>query len=448
MDSLFGTTGIRGDAGQLFTDQFCFDLGRAFAKFLATYNHDGPVAIGRDPRESSPRIASSFASGLICSGRSVYDQGIAPVPSMNYILIANPEIVGSAMISGSHIKPHLNGIKFFFDKKEILKEHEQLLQQIYFELKDKIPFKNIQLSDSGKLILSDQARDEYQKMLIYRAKASDVKLKVVVDAGNGSQSKVIPAVLKTLGMDVVEQNTDTDKNFLSRDTEVESDFVDLIQRVKAENADLGMGYDSDGDRVIFVDEQGSFIPGDYSCALIASDLATATIVTPINSSGVAETLGKKVIRTKVGSSQVVAKMIESGAGFGYESNGGGIFPEMLSRDGGRTTIEFINILVGNNIKVSEAIGRLSKFYIVKDKVEYRTELKEKIISEAKLAFKGVKTEEIDGLKIWIDESTWILFRPSANAAEFRVFAESKSKQTSDELLAQGLSFVKKITTVA
>ena len=143
----------------------------------------------------------------------------------------------------------------------------------------------------------------------------------------------MPEVLRLLGLDVVELNASVQGQFYSRDTEVEGDFEELQRVVKNKNADFGIGYDSDGDRVVFIDEKGQFIPGDYSGTLIAREIDTNTVVTPINTSQVIETIGKKVVRTKVGSPYVVAKMEELNAGFGFQANGGGIFKDMRSRDG-------------------------------------------------------------------------------------------------------------------
>src|SRR5690349_10959286 len=113
MTALFGTSGIRGDAEKLFTNQFCFDLGRAFSKFLDHHKLEGVVAVGMDPRGSSPRIKDAFKAGLDYEKREIYDEGACPVPSMCYILQLDDYIVGSVMITGSHIKDYLNGIKFF-----------------------------------------------------------------------------------------------------------------------------------------------------------------------------------------------------------------------------------------------------------------------------------------------------------------------------------------------
>jgi phosphomannomutase/phosphoglucomutase len=232
--------------------------------------------------------------------------------------------------------------------------------------------------------------------------------------------------------------------FLSRDTEVPKDFLELQDKVKLEKADFGVGYDSDGDRCIFINEKGEFIHGDYSATLVAKSIEGDVVVTPVGTSQVIDLIGKKVERTKVGSPYVVEKMKEAGATFGFESNGGGIFKDMLSRDGGRMTITLLNLLKQSGKKLSELVSELPMFYILRDKVQYKWELKDKIINEAKVTFKGIKTQELDGLKIWLDKTTWILFRSSQNAPEFRVFVESDVEGKANDLFKKGIGLVNKL----
>lgn len=441
---LFGSSGIRGDAKEFFTNQTSFDLGRVFAIFLTNHGANGSVVIGMDPRESSPRIKRALISGLIYEKRDISDEGVTPIPSMNWVLKSNSSIAGSVMVSGSHVKPHLNGLKFFAFGEEILKEHEVEIQEIYNLEKEKIKFENISIDTNEPLIEESQAKTSYIEYILSKAKLPFRKMKVVIDAGNGAQSKVAPEILNRLGFEVIELNTNIQDEFMSRDTEVSGDFEELQKKVVSEKAELGIGYDSDGDRVVFIDENGSFISGDYSGSLIAMSIDTEKIVTPVNTSSVAEKTGKELIRTRVGSPFVVGMMKGSGAKFGFEANGGGIFNEMLSRDGGRSTIEFLNLLNAKNMKASELVATLPKYYINRDKIEYEWELKDKILEEAKREFKGIKTDETDGLKIWIDDDTWILFRSSANAPEFRVFVESINEAISKELLDNGMNLVKRI----
>jgi phosphomannomutase/phosphoglucomutase len=194
--------------------------------------------------------------------------------------------------------------------------------------------------------------------------------------------------------------------------------------------------------VVFINEKGEFIIGEYSCSLVAREITGDTIVTTVAASQVVETLGKKVVRTKVGSPYVVGKMKELNAQFGFEPNGGAVSAEIqYTRDGGTMAMKMLNLFAKFDGKFSDMVGQLPKFYMFRNKIDYPWELKDKIVQAAKSHFKGIKIEEMDGLKIWMDETTWMLFRSSANAPEFRVFAESKDELRAKALLKEGMEFV-------
>lgn len=434
---LFGTSGIRGDAEHLFTDQFCFDLGRAFAVFLTKHRQPGPVAVGSDPRTSSPRIKSALAGGLVFEGREVLDQGVCPVPATHYCLFSTPA-VGSAMITGSHIAAHLNGVKFFAFKEEILKNQEVELEDIYGRLRERQKFLRREVPDTE----DNTGKTEYEEMLV-RLAGKLPAMSVVVDSGNGAQAELMSRVLRRVGLTVYPLHDRLQDEFMTRDTETEDSFRDLQRLVRQKKADLGLGFDSDGDRVAFVDEKGRYLPGDYSGSLLAREADGRVTVTPINTSAVVESIGKRVIRTKVGSPYVVAAMKKHGAAFGFESNGGGIHADiMLSRDGGSTVIRFLQLLVRSGKTLSGLTAELPALFISKAKVDCPAKLNQIILAAAAKTYSRYRVERLDGLKIWLDKSTWILFRPSSNSPEFRVFAESPFKRQADQLVADGLELVK------
>ena len=294
--SLFGTSGIRGDPQTLFTRQFCFDIGRAFALFLSRHEVSGPVALGYDPRKSSPDLLKSVADGLIYENRPVLYQGVVPIPSLNWLLKSAP-IAASVMVSGSHIAEHLNGLKFFAFKGEILKEHEAEIEAIWQKISGQTPA----VSRAKKMKENYSAGKLYEEMLVGLANPPYPQWQVVVDAGNGCQSEVMPSVLRRLGLKVIEINTDTKGPFKGKDTETQEAVWELQAAVRAKRADFGLAYDYDGDRVVFVDNLGQFIPGDYSGALLAKEMEGEVIVTPITTSAVIDKIGKKIIRTMVGS---------------------------------------------------------------------------------------------------------------------------------------------------
>ncbi len=439
-NGLFGTSGIRGDASELFTNQFCFDLGRTFSKFLDKHKQTGAVAVGMDPRGSSPRIKDAFEAGLSYEGKEIYDEGATPVPSMCYILQLSDFITGSVMITGSHIKAYLNGIKFFAFDGEILTEHEREIEKIYSEVKEKIKYRK----SKAFIINENKATEEYKNLLLSLAKGRYPRWKVVADPGDGAQSDVMPIVLKQLGIDIIEINSTLQGEFFARDTENEPDFEPLKEKVKQAGADFGIAWDSDGDRCIFIGKGGIFIPGDYTASIVARDVSSEKIITPVATSQVVDHIGKKIVRTNVGSPFVIEAMKKNGSKFGFEANGGGVSAEiMYTRDGGTTTIKFLNILAKSGKTIEELVGELPKFYLSKTKVDYQWGQKDEILKAAKDHFNG-KVDETDGLKIWISDSTWMLFRSSMNAPEFRIFAESENKETSEKLLAEGLELVNNI----
>lgn len=439
--TLFGTSGIRGDAEEFFTNQFCFDIGRSFAKYLEANKLTGSISVGMDPRGSSPRIKEQVIKGLNYEGFLVNDEGATSVPSMCYVLHTDPGIAGSIMVTGSHIKAHLNGVKFFAKKEEILKQDEVEIEKIYNSLKEKVKV----VSTKANFLVSENAKEDYKDLLGQIALKNYPKWKIVVDAGDGAQSDTFSVVLKQLGIEVIEQNCTIQGEFFARDTENFEDFKNLGERVVKENADFGMGFDSDGDRVIFVNRKGEFIPGELTACIIAKASPLSSVVTTITASQVVESIGKKVIRTKVGSPYVVKEMKDSGSKFGFEANGGGISGEiMYTRDGGTTALKVLNVLAKRNITLEDTVDEFPKFYLFKTKVDYKWEMKDKIIAKAREIFDSSKIDDTDGLKIWTDDTSWILFRSSQNAPEFRIFAESSKEEEAKKLIQDGVNLVKRV----
>lgn len=440
MQRLFGTSGIRGVAKTLFTAQFCFDIGRTFAIFLDRHDQKGMVAVGTDSRASSPHISDGVISGLSYERREVIDLGAVPVSATHYSIISTPA-VASIMVTGSHIDMDSNGVKFFAFKEEILKEHEAEIEKIYEEVRQRVPHRI--LLDSVEQ--SSAGLNNYVNLMLNIADSPLPALKIVVDPGNGAQTEAMRMVLNTLKQKAYFINDNIQETLMSRDTEADGAFEQLQKKVVACQADLGVGFDSDGDRVIFVDHKGNFVPGDYSGAILAKFNSTNEVVVPVNVSNVVDHIGKKVIRTKVGSPFVVAAMKKNGAGFGFESNGGGIHADiMMSRDGGTSLIRMLNVLSWSKKSLAELVSELPKFYISKKKFDCPVEKNRKILSAAVKFLKPVSFDETDGLKLILDGSTWVLFRPSSNAAEFRVFVHSDTQTKTLQLMEDALAFASKI----
>ena len=437
--SLFGTSGIRGEVDKLFTKQFCFDIGRTFVKFLNKHKQTGPIAIGIDSRTSSPRIAQDLAASLNYEGRETTYLGAVPVSATHYSILSTPAIA-SIMVTGSHIDIKSNGIKFFALKEEIDKNHEKEISTIYAQIKNQVKPKAIKANFS----YDSSGFDNYLEMLIGLADSPLPKLKIAFDPGNGAQTNTIKTLLLELGQEVFAINDDIQKELISRDTEKDGSFSDLQALVLKKKADLGIGFDTDGDRIVFVDRQGKFISGDYSGTILAKWNKSNTIVTPINVSGVIDSIGKEIIRTKVGSPFVVAQMKKSGTNFGFEGNGGCIHREiMMSRDGGATLVKMLNILKWSQKRLDQLVSQLPQYFIRRDKFDCPRNKNKLILSQAKNFAQTESINDLDGVKLILDKDNWVLFRPSSNAPEFRVFVESNTQAKADKLLSDALKFAQK-----
>lgn len=442
MPSLFGTSGIRGPANTLFTPQFCFDIGQTFAIFLDRQKQVGTIAVGIDTRSSSPHISQNIIYGLRYAGRDVVHLGAIPVPAANYSILSMG-VIGAIMVTGSHIDISSNGVKFFCLKEEITKEQEQQISEIYYGLKKRV----MPTPVVGTIPQSNQGINNYLEMLLSLVDHPLPKLKIVIDPGNGGQTEVMKTILRELGADFVAINADIQEPLISRDTEEDGVFSILQEKIKDERADLGIAFDSDGDRCVFVDKKGNFIHGDYSGTILAKWNASDTVICPINVSNVINFIGKEVVRTRVGSPFVIAGMKKYDSNFGFESNGGCIHEDvMLSRDGGTTFVKMLNILKWSRHPLHELVEDLPKFYIRRSKFACRPEKFSEILEKARVFLTSQSIDTTDGIKLILDANTWVLFRPSGNAPEFRVFVESNQETKANQLFNHALSFAKNITS--
>ena len=440
---LFGTSGIRGPADTLFTDDFCRRLGFSFGSWLISQGKTGFIAVAMDPRDSSPRIKAGLIIGLSACGWEIEDHGVIPTPALTYYTQKSAHIGGGLMVTGSHITADLNGVKLFVNGEEVTKDHEPQIEASFSQ--------SVPPGDPSSLepvvTASNAARDLYLDLLKNLADLPYPKWKIILDTANGTQTQVMRQLLPDLGLDT-DCTGDCDIQspyFVPRDTETQNSFTDLIRHLLSSHADLGVGFDVDGDRVIFIDEKGRYVPGDFSCSLLALASDSASIVTPISTSDVVDEIGKKVYRTPVGSTFVIAAMKRFGAKFGFEPNGGGISSEILyGRDGGTTLIKLLNLLKNQKLSLSSALDALPKYHLFRDKLDCPFSRYDDVYQKVKQKYSRYPINSLDGRKIDFGDHNWLLFRGSGNAPEFRVFSQSPDVNQAARLAREGLSLVKSV----
>jgi len=429
MSRLFGTNGVRGVTNEDMNAELALNLGRAIGTFF-----NGAIAIGTDTRTSNAMLKHAVTAGMLATGCHVLDAGMLPSPALQLYVKENAVTAG-VIITASHNPPQFNGIKVVdSDGTELGRDKETQIEKVYFNQNWKLAL----WADVGHVVSVAPNEDYLQSVLrqVNRETIRKKTFKVVLDCGNGAGSRIYPYLIRKLGCQVITLNAQPDGMFPGRESEPTPENICLLlSMMKDGDADMGIAYDGDADRAIFVDEQGIYVSGDKTLALTAAHMVTrtggGTVVTPVSTSSCVEDMvllnGGEVVYTAVGSPIVARKMIELNAIFGGEENGGLIFPDhQYCRDAGMTSAAVLELLAQRDMPLSSLVEEVPLYTVVKTKVPCSYEIKEEvmraIISRAQAEDKCI--DDTDGVKI-IEEDGWVLMRPSGTEPIMRIYAESK-----------------------
>lgn len=433
MPRLFGTNGVRGVTNDDMNVELALNLGRAIGTYFA-----GDVAIGTDTRTSNDMLKQAVVAGLTSTSCDVYDAGMVPSPVLQYY-VKQHELAAGVIITASHNPPQFNGIKAVAgDGTELDAATEEQIEDIYFNKS----WSASAWHDVG-VVQSVAAIGSYLEGVaasIDVTAIAEQQFTVVADCGNGAGCVAYPYLLRQLGCRVVTLNAQPDGTFPGRNAEpVEGNVGDLISLMHSNDADLGVAYDGDADRAIFVDENGRYLSGDKTLAVAAAyavEQTGGTVVTPVSTSScvadLVEQKGGTVMYTKVGSPIVARRMIEVDATFGGEENGGLIFPgHQYCRDGGMATAALLEIMALHDEPLSSLVAKVPSYALVKTKVACPGERKQEVMQ----AFIDAETGQVDttdGAKIYFDDG-WVLVRPSGTEPIIRIYVEAKKQERAQEL---------------
>ena len=439
---LFGTNGVRGIYGRELTLPLVIDLTYS----LATYFDTGPIVVGFDGRNSSPLLSNIVSAVLNAGGLDVMMAGQMPTPCLQFAA-KTKKFRGGIMITASHNPPEYNGIKpCANDGVEISREDERRVEKIFYNRQ----FSKI--DQTNKTLVDQNIINEYIDKVLSLIDVEKIKsraFKVVMDLGNGVQALVAPYLLKKLGCQVFTINSNIDGDFPGRGPEPTVDNLSsLSNMVRDVHADFGVAYDGDGDRSLFCDEKGIIHPGDKTAAVLVKYLINskhngAEIICPINTTLnvqlVADEGNSNIVYTKVGSVEVSREMIKRNALIGLEENGGFMYGKLNQvRDGAMTTGLVLDMLANfsaankSTTQFSDIIGSLKKIAQFKTKFKCSSkEVANKIITKCLEHGSPNKIEKLDGAKIWIDEESWIMVRPSGTEPLVRMYGESISQTLLD-----------------
>jgi phosphomannomutase/phosphoglucomutase len=436
---LFGTNGIRGVVNKELTTEMAIKVGSA----IGTFFERGTLIIGFDARTSGPMLAKAVIAGLNATGCNVLIAGVAPTPALQFA-VRNHKIDGGVIITASHNPPEYNGIKVIWkDGIEISREQEIKIENIFFDEKPRFA----EWSSIGTTRELQGIIDDYVEAIKSHVDVANIAKKhyhVVVDAANSVGSLAAPRLLRELGCKVTTINANIDGTFPGRLPEPRPENLkELSLIVKAVGADLGVAYDGDADRSVFVDEHGEICWGDKTFALVEKDFLQNNkgekIVTPVSSSTlvkeIADTFGGELVWTKVGSVTVSHTMKKLKAKLGGEENGGIFYgPHLAVRDGAMAVALILDIMAKTGEKLSKLVGDLPKYYIEKGKIECPEKLKDKALEKLIEQTRKLNPSTIDGVKIWFEDKSSILIRPSGTEPIYRLYAEAKTAAKATKLV--------------
>jgi phosphoglucosamine mutase len=364
MKALFGTDGIRGEAGRFPLDAATVKtIGFSLASHLAETIKEPVVIIGRDTRESGEWLEQALIEGAAHAGVKCLPAGVITTPGVAYLtrhLNANAGVV----ISASHNPYQDNGIKIFSPSGE--KIDEALERQIESDINQGFDFETSSTQKDSQPANSASLRNDYLNFLTNEI-AHDLSLQhltIVVDCANGASTDFAPKLFETLGARVIAINAHPDGrniNLNSGSLHIES----LMEAVTKEKADLGVAFDGDADRSLFVDEKGNFVDGDATLWVLANylrahgqlndDTVVATVMSNIGLEVAFRAAGIKLVRTDVGDKYVLDELLKRAASLGGEQSGHIILPALsLAGDGMITALCLLRALRETGKTLTEA----------------------------------------------------------------------------------------------
>jgi phosphoglucosamine mutase len=428
---LFGTDGVRGEAGTFLSAELATARGRATT---ATLEAERPqVLIVRDTRESGPMLEAALAAGIAAAGGDALLGGVLPTPAAA-ILVKRLGLDLAAVVSASHNPFHDNGIKFF-DGRGV-----KLADQVEAEIEarmDEAPA----AAHAGHVRELNGGLEDYLREL---ERAFPLELsgrKVVLDCANGATYRAAPAIFERLGAEVEALAVEPDGRNINAgcgSTHVEA----LAERVAASEAEIGFAFDGDGDRVLAVDGNGKVHDGDELIALAAlgmakrGELRGGVVVTVMSNFGFHQAMkeaGVEVAVTQVGDRYVIDEMQRRGWSLGGEQSGHIIASDFVSTgDGIAAALMTMRELGGAPLEDATPMRKLPQV-LVNVKVADR-----EAIQGAAVVWEAVEREEEA-----LGDRGRVLLRPSGTEPLVRVMAEAPTPEEAEAVCGRLVDLVRR-----
>lgn len=411
------------------------------------------VVLGRDARISGAMVQNLVMNTLVGMGIDIVDIGLSTTPTVE-IAVTLEKANGGIILTASHNPKQWNALKLLNDKGEFLSgaEGEKILVNAENE-----EFIFSEVDELGVISVIEDYIDRHIKevlklKLVDAEKVSKAGFKVVVDAVNSTGGIAIPALLKRMGVEVVELYCEPNGHFPHNPEPLKEHLGDISKLVVKEKADCGIVVDPDVDRLALIDENGEMFGEEYTLVACADYVLSKTpgpTVSNLSSSRALRDLtqnhGQKYKASAVGEVNVVQLMKDEKAVIGGEGNGGIIYPEAhYGRDSLVGVALFLTYLAEKNISVSALKNEYPQYFMSKNKIELTPEINvDEILEKVRENHSSEEISTIDGVKIDFEEN-WVHLRKSNTEPIIRIYTEAKSQKKAEELAQKMIEEIKEI----
>ncbi len=442
MSKYFGTDGIRGIANKELTPEIAYKVARISGYLFSKEDEKAKVLIGNDSRISAHMLEGALIAGFLSVGVEVMRLGVISTPGVAYLAkVMNAEM--GVMISASHNPVADNGIKIFGPNGYKLTDSEEERIEELMEEEDDLP-----RPTGSKIGVVNNYFEGSQKYLSYLKETVNNEfsnISIALDCANGATSSLAPHLFADLEADIFTiGNNPTGLNI--NDGVGSTNPEKLQELVLDKEADIGLAFDGDGDRLIAVDENGKIVDGDQIMFILAKYLndsdklnkntVVSTVMSNIGFYKALEKNGISSIKTDVGDRYVMEEMRENGYNLGGEQSGHIILLDhSTGGDGMLTGIQLVNVMQETGKKLSELADEMTIYPQVLKNVTVTD--KKAVLTDEELA------KSIENVETILGDAGRVLVRPSGTESLVRVMVEAETKEICNEHANELVEIIKK-----
>ena len=426
---IFKAYDVRGLYGDQIDGDVAYALGRAFVRVLG--GASPRVGLGRDMRLTAPELAARYREGMMAEGAHVVDAGMVGT-EMLYWLVGSRDLDGGLMCTASHNPKAYTGAKLV-GRGAVPASIDDLRRTVEAGLEEK------PAHPPGGTHETVDIYEDFQRDALRFIDPSAVKpLKVVVDGGNGMAGPMVGPLLERLGLDLVTTYWKPDGEFPDHEPNplLEENRRFVVDKVRAEGADLGIAWDGDADRCFFIDDGGRFVDGDFLTALLAASILEkqpgADILYDVRASRAVpdevERLGGRAHLNRVGHAFFKLRMRDEGGAFGGEVSGHYYFRDFYNADSGTIpALLILELLSHKGATLTELLEPLRSRYFISGEINSEVDDQQGKMDELERRYGDGRISKLDGISVDYDDWHFNV-RPSNTEPLLRLNLESVVSQ--------------------